>query len=89
MYLADRVVFQMITTIISLYRVEPLEGCKIPDPNSIKYTPTTITYVFTSSPVGHFLTMIWDFRQPVDFECRFVLRDEKARNLLKMISLDE
>ncbi|PVF93579.1 cytochrome P450 [Serendipita vermifera] len=42
MYLADRVVFHLVTTVISLYKIEPLKGSKIPDPNSIEYTPTTI-----------------------------------------------
>ncbi|PVF97367.1 cytochrome P450 [Serendipita vermifera] len=68
MYLADRLVFHMVVTIVSLYKLEPLEGSKRPDPKSIKYTDKLI-------------------QQPVGFRCRFVLRDEKARNLLKAISL--
>lgn len=70
MYLADRSVFQAVTTIVSLFKVEPLEGQRIPDPNAIEYTPAVI-------------------QQPIGFECRFVLRDEKAQNLLKSISHGE
>jgi predicted AlkP superfamily pyrophosphatase or phosphodiesterase len=44
MYFGDRVVFHIVTTIMSLYKVEPLEGSSIPDPNSIKYTPMLIQY---------------------------------------------
>jgi hypothetical protein len=39
MYFADRVVFHLVTTVISLYKVEPLEGRTIPELNSIHYTP--------------------------------------------------
>ncbi|PVF93578.1 cytochrome P450 [Serendipita vermifera] len=42
MYLADRVVLHLVATIISLYKVEPLEGSKRPDPDSIEYTPKAI-----------------------------------------------
>lgn len=70
MYFADRVVFHLVTAIIALYKIEPLEGSKRPDPNNIEYTMTSIQH-------------------PVGFECRFVPRDEKARNLLKTISLHE
>lgn len=45
MHLAERVVFHFVTTVIALYQVVPLEGCKIPDPNSIEYTATEIQYV--------------------------------------------
>ncbi|PVF95137.1 cytochrome P450 [Serendipita vermifera] len=66
-YFADRMVFHMVTTINSLFKIEPLEGCQIPDPDTIEYTPRSI-------------------QQPIGFKCRFVLRDEKAQNLLKEIS---
>lgn len=69
MHLADRLVLHIVTMIISLYKVEPLEGEKIPDPESIEYTSRVIL-------------------QPVGFRCRFVPRDEEARNLLKTISVD-
>ncbi|PVF97326.1 cytochrome P450 [Serendipita vermifera] len=39
MYFADRMVFHLAATVISLYKVEPLEGNGIPDPDNIKYTP--------------------------------------------------
>jgi cytochrome P450 len=42
MYLADRVVFHIVATIVSLYNVETLEGQKIPDPNSIEYLPRAV-----------------------------------------------
>ncbi|PVF97212.1 cytochrome P450 [Serendipita vermifera] len=70
MYLADRVMFHIVTTVVSLYNVEPLEGQKIPDPNSIEYLPRAV-------------------QQPAGFECRFVVRDERARELLKAVSLDD
>jgi cytochrome P450 len=41
-YFAERIVFHLVTTIISLYKVVPLEGQKTPDPNGITYTPTGI-----------------------------------------------
>jgi hypothetical protein len=44
MYFGDRVVFHIVATIMSLYKVEPLEGASIPDPNRIKYTPMLIQY---------------------------------------------
>ncbi|PVF97364.1 cytochrome P450 [Serendipita vermifera] len=68
MYLADRVIFHAVATIISLYKVEPLEGVKLPTPRSAQYTPKLI-------------------QLPVDFKCRFIVRDERARNLLRTISL--
>ncbi|PVF97375.1 cytochrome P450 [Serendipita vermifera] len=39
MHFADRVVFHMVATIISLYKVEPLEGKGLPELDSIEYTP--------------------------------------------------
>ncbi|PVF93583.1 cytochrome P450 [Serendipita vermifera] len=69
-YLADRVIFHLVTTVISLYNVDPLEGSSIPDPNGIEYTAMGI-------------------QQPIGFECRFTVRDEKAQNLLRTISLGE
>lgn len=70
MYLADRVVFHLATTIVSLFKVKPLKEHKVPDPNTIQYAPQML-YL------------------PTGFECRFALRDEKARHLLKTISLGE
>jgi hypothetical protein len=42
MHFADRAVFHMVATIISLYKVEPLEGQRIPDPSRIQYTSTAV-----------------------------------------------
>lgn len=47
MYLADRVVFHLVAMVISLYKMEPLDGSTLPDPKSVKYTPTGIQH-----PVG-------------------------------------
>jgi hypothetical protein len=44
MYFADRVVFHLVVSIISLYRVEPLEGHKLPIPNSFNYTSKAVQY---------------------------------------------
>ncbi|PVF97366.1 cytochrome P450, partial [Serendipita vermifera] len=68
MYLADRAVFHIVATVASLYKMEPLEGKKLPDPQTVTYMQKVIQF-------------------PIDFQCRFVLRDEKAENLLKAISL--
>jgi hypothetical protein len=38
MYLADRAGFLIAATTIALYNIVPLEGAKIPDPNTIEYT---------------------------------------------------
>jgi hypothetical protein len=38
MYLADRAGFLIAATTIALYDIVPLEGAKIPDPNTIEYT---------------------------------------------------
>jgi hypothetical protein len=89
MHLADRMVFHIVTVIISLYRMEPLEGKTLPDPQSAAYTDKVIQYVptiqaRTISFIGPFIA-----RLPIGFECRFILRDEKAENLLKAISLGE
>ncbi|PVF93573.1 cytochrome P450 [Serendipita vermifera] len=70
MYLADRIIFHLVATIISLYKVEPLEGHKIPDRKSVEYAPKAV-------------------QQPIGFKCRFIVRDEKARHLLKTVSLNE
>ncbi|PVF93577.1 cytochrome P450 [Serendipita vermifera] len=69
MYFADRVVFHLVTSIVSLYKVVPLEGYQLPGPKNIKYTNKAV-------------------QQPIGFECRFVLQDERARQLLKTISLE-
>jgi hypothetical protein len=37
-YLADRAGFHIAATTIALYNIVPLEGAKIPDPNTIEYT---------------------------------------------------
>jgi hypothetical protein len=47
MYLADRVVVHMVSAIISIYRVEPLEGSAIPDPQSVQYKLGATQYGYT------------------------------------------
>jgi hypothetical protein len=88
MYFADRVVFHLATTVISLYKVEPLEGHQIPDPDNIRYTPKMLQYDSTSLDQSCYIDPLTN-SSPIGFECRFVLRDEKARNLLRAISLEE
>ncbi|PVF97215.1 cytochrome P450 [Serendipita vermifera] len=70
LHFADRIILHMVVTIISLYKIEPLEGHQIPDPKDIHYDSKAV-------------------QQPIGFECRFVARDERARNLLKSISLSD
>ncbi|PVF98744.1 cytochrome P450 [Serendipita vermifera] len=43
-HLADRVGFHLATTLLALYSILPLEGHKVPDPNSIQYNDGTIRY---------------------------------------------
>jgi hypothetical protein len=40
MYLADRAGFNIAATTIALYKIVPLEGAEIPDPDTIEYTDT-------------------------------------------------
>jgi cytochrome P450 len=47
MYLADRVVIHMVSTVISIYKVEALEGHTIPDPQKARYSPGTFQYEYT------------------------------------------
>lgn len=68
MYLADRLAFHVMVMVNSLFHIVPLEGKKIPDPNTVEWTDTVI-------------------QQPIGFECRFVVWDEKARQLLQSVSL--
>jgi hypothetical protein len=51
MYFADRVAFHMVTTTISLFKIEPLEGQKIPDPTTIEYSPKAVQCVIIYSSV--------------------------------------
>lgn len=44
MYFADRVVLHVVATIISLFHIAPLDGKKIPDPQSVEYTDLAIRY---------------------------------------------
>jgi hypothetical protein len=88
-YLADRVVFHMVTTIISLYKLEPLEGNSLPDPQTTSYTQKLVQYVQAIQRVCNAVHWTYRYRLPTDFECQFILRDEKAKNLLKAISLGE
>ncbi|PVF93462.1 cytochrome P450 [Serendipita vermifera] len=69
-YLADRLAFQLLVTINSLFKLVPLESKPIPDPSTVEWSDIVV-------------------QQPIGFECRFIPRDEKARNLLKAISLNE
>jgi cytochrome P450 len=57
MYFADRVVFHLVTTVTSLYKMEPLEGKKRQDPNTVEYAPKMIQYesiFFDHSPHAYF-----------------------------------
>ncbi|PVF97319.1 cytochrome P450 [Serendipita vermifera] len=47
MYFADRTVFHLVTTVISLFKIEPLEGMTIPDVDSIQYTSKMLQH-----PIG-------------------------------------
>ncbi|PVG01724.1 hypothetical protein CPB86DRAFT_781100 [Serendipita vermifera] len=47
MYLADKLSFHLGITVAALLKIVPLEGCKVPDPNTIEYTDTGIRY-----PIG-------------------------------------
>jgi cytochrome P450 len=38
MYLADRVIFHMVTAIMSMYKMEPLEGKSLPNSETATYT---------------------------------------------------
>jgi cytochrome P450 len=88
MYFADRVVFHLVATVTSLYKMEPLEGKKRLDPNTVEYEPKMIQY--ESILLGHSLRAHFiPYRSPIGFECQFVLRDQKARDLLSTISLGE
>jgi hypothetical protein len=40
MYLADKVAFHIGITILTLFNIVPLDGCKVPDPDTIEYTDT-------------------------------------------------
>ncbi|PVF93585.1 cytochrome P450 [Serendipita vermifera] len=42
MYLAERIVLHMIAAIISVYKLEPLEGHVVPDPHSAQYTAIAV-----------------------------------------------
>jgi hypothetical protein len=89
MYLADRLMFHLVATIVSLYKVEPLEGEKVPDRKSVEYSPKAVQYESFLLIITVLIIDLVLYRQPVGFMCRFVLRDEKARHLLKTISLGE
>lgn len=90
MYLADRVVFHIVTTINSLFHVVPLQGKRIPDPDTVVYTDVLIRYA-TAAPdkIKGYPHDRLNYRLPVGFECRFVPRDEKALQLIGMVSLIE
>lgn len=47
MYLADKVAFHLAITILALFNIVPLDGCKIPDPDTIEYTDTAFRH-----PIG-------------------------------------
>jgi hypothetical protein len=44
MYFADKVVFHLAATVVSLFKLQPLEGNQIPDLDAIKYRQTMIQY---------------------------------------------
>ncbi|PVF92949.1 cytochrome P450 [Serendipita vermifera] len=47
MYLADKVAFHLVVTTMALFDITPLDGCKVPDPNTIEYTDTAFQH-----PIG-------------------------------------
>ncbi|PVF97327.1 cytochrome P450 [Serendipita vermifera] len=67
MYLADKVAFHIVATIVSLFNIVPLEGKKIPDPKTVEWDDMAI-------------------QQPIGFDCRFMPRSEKTRELLKTVA---
>lgn len=90
MYLADRMVFHIVATINSLFHIVPLQGKTIPDPDTVVNTDTFIRYGTIAFPRDKgCLPDNLNYRLPVGFECRFVPRDEKAHQLIKMVSLLE
>jgi hypothetical protein len=42
MYLAERLAFHLIITVISLFNVAPLEGKEVPDRKDLEYPDTFI-----------------------------------------------
>lgn len=53
MHLADRFGFHLVTTIMAVYDVLPLEGAPPLDPNAIQYTGNLIRYVLEIYPFDH------------------------------------
>jgi hypothetical protein len=42
MYLADKVAFHLVITVLSLLKIVPLDGREVPDPSTIEYTDAGI-----------------------------------------------
>jgi hypothetical protein len=42
MYLADKVAFHLVVTALSLLKIVPLDGRKVPDPSTIEYSDAGI-----------------------------------------------
>jgi hypothetical protein len=45
MYLADKLAFHIVATIVSLFNIVPLEGKKVPDPKTVEWEDGAIQYV--------------------------------------------
>jgi hypothetical protein len=52
MYLADRLAFHVMVMANSLFHILPLEGKKIPEPDSIEWTDTVIQYDSSFHPTS-------------------------------------
>jgi hypothetical protein len=59
-HLAERVTFLLATTLISLYKIGPLEGKDIPDPRTIEYEDRAIRWAFTLSHYSQYGTDTYD-----------------------------
>jgi hypothetical protein len=42
MHLADKILFHVAATTVSLFTVTPLDGSRIPDPNTVEYTDAAL-----------------------------------------------
>jgi len=89
MYLADRAGFQIASTISALYDVAPLEGHSRPKPEMVEYSDAILRFVGCSITRHILISPSFAVRVPEVFECRFVARNAKTEELLKMSALQE
>ena len=92
MYLADSVGFQIASALAALYDVVPLEGRSRPEPESVEYTDWGFRFVGCSRYKTTYIEFFFFFlliRVPKTFECRFVARNAKTEELLKMSHLGD